>query len=81
MTDRVRNLTIVLDKDYRTGDLESIINAIRMVKGVDTVSYGIVTSEDVIKRSVLKSDTHIKLHNIFTAVFSDSIITIDGKAI
>lgn len=34
MTDRYYSLTVVLEKDYRDDDAESILNAIKMIKGV-----------------------------------------------
>ena len=34
MTDRFRVLNVLLDKEYRDDDAESIIEAIRMIKGV-----------------------------------------------
>ena len=37
MTDRIKGLTVVFDKEYRDDDAESIINAIKMVKGVGDV--------------------------------------------
>ena len=47
MTDRVKGLYVVLDKDYRTDDVEHIMNAIRMVKGVHTVDHeGMVSDFD-----------------------------------
>lgn len=38
MTDRIHSLTIVLDKDYRDDDVEPIVNAIQMIRGVLSVS-------------------------------------------
>lgn len=38
MTDRVHSLIVVLDHDIRVDDVESITNAIGMLKGVLTVS-------------------------------------------
>ena len=38
MTDRIHSLTIVLDKNYRDDDVESIVNAIKMIRGVLSVS-------------------------------------------
>lgn len=46
MTDRIRHLTITLDRDYRDDDVEHIVNAISMVRGVETVETRIVTSND-----------------------------------
>lgn len=47
MTDRVKGLYVALDKDYRVDDVEAIINAILMVKGVQRVeTEGMVTNPD-----------------------------------
>lgn len=43
MTDRYHSLTVVLDTEVREDDAEFILNAIRMIKGVISVS-GNVTS-------------------------------------
>lgn len=40
MTDRIQVLTVVLDRDYRTDDVQSIVNAIEMTKGVQSVALG-----------------------------------------
>ncbi len=37
MTDRYHSLTVVLEKDFRDDDAESILNAIEMIKGVLSV--------------------------------------------
>jgi len=38
MTDRIHSLNVVLDMDYRSDDVEKIVNAIKMIKGVLSVS-------------------------------------------
>lgn len=40
MTDHVQYLTVALDKDYQVDDVESIVNALKMVKGVQDVTLG-----------------------------------------
>lgn len=45
MTDRYHSLTVVLKNDIREDDAESIINAVRMIKGVLGVTGEMVTSE------------------------------------
>lgn len=40
MTDRVQNLTVILDGDYRTDDVEAIVSAIRQMRGVADVQLG-----------------------------------------
>lgn len=44
MTDRVVSLTVILDKEYRVDDVEKIIDAIQMVKGVAHVENGPVSN-------------------------------------
>lgn len=50
MTDRVRTLTVILDKDYRDDDVESIVHAISSIRGVDRVETRVVQHEDHIAR-------------------------------
>lgn len=38
MTDRIKALTVVLSRDVRVDDVEAIVNAILMVKGVARVT-------------------------------------------
>lgn len=38
MSDHTRCLVVVLDEDYRTDDAQSIVDAIKMVRGVRDVS-------------------------------------------
>lgn len=40
MTDRVQTLTVILDDDYRTDDVQMIVDAISMLKGVAGVELG-----------------------------------------
>lgn len=53
MTDRVRTLTVVLERDTRVDDVEVIVEAIRMTKGVLQVYHDeddVVTFDDHIAR-------------------------------
>jgi hypothetical protein len=40
MTDRVRTLTVVLDREYRDDDVQVIVSAIGMLRGVQGVQLG-----------------------------------------
>jgi hypothetical protein len=51
MTDRVKGLVVALDKDYRIDDVQAIIEAIKMTKGVAAVTPSITTPEDWMNRS------------------------------
>lgn len=46
MTDRIKALTVVLDKDYREDDVEAIITSIKMTRGVLSVIPKIVIGID-----------------------------------
>jgi tRNA uridine 5-carbamoylmethylation protein Kti12 len=51
MTDRIQHLTVILDQDYRTDDVEDIITAIKMIKGISAVERGaVVEYEDHMAR-------------------------------
>lgn len=40
MTDRVQYITVVLDNDYRTDDVEPILKAIQQIRGVRSAELG-----------------------------------------
>ena len=46
MTDRIHSLTVVLNRDIREDDVEPLINAIRMIKGVLTVDKHVADISD-----------------------------------
>lgn len=59
MTDRVRTLVVVLAEDMRTDDVERIVNAISMVKGVADVKLGApVTLDTWATRTIVLMDGH-----------------------
>lgn len=51
MTDRVKGLVVSLDADYRDDDVQEIISAIKMIKGVQDVSMSVVDHDDWMNRS------------------------------
>lgn len=69
MTDRVRHLTITLDEDTRVDDLESIVSAIRHIRGVANVEHHIVRLEDHLAREAVRAEIQGKLHDAITGVF------------
>ena len=56
MTDRVRHLTVILDRDFRDDDVVQIVDAIRMIRHVDDVKSHVVTSKDSINQEIARSD-------------------------
>ena len=57
MTDRVHSLTLVLDQDIRTDDIEQIITACRMIKHVTKVGKNIADPTSYMAYSRAVSET------------------------
>lgn len=69
MTDRIRQLTVVLDTDYRDDDVEAIVNALRMVRGVADVVPTVITVPDLMARMAVRADVSRALHDAIDTVF------------
>ena len=61
MTDRINLLSVVLSKDIRDDDCEAIINAIKMVKGVLSVTPHVVDHADHIAQQRVRHELGEKL--------------------
>lgn len=70
MTDRIRHLTITLDQDIRTDDVESIVNALKMVRGVAAVERHVVKFEDHLAREAVRAEIRRELHEAIERVFN-----------
>lgn len=69
MTDRIRHLTVVLDRDYRDDDLKEIISAIKHLRPVASVIPHVVEAGDHINREVIKNEVLPKLYDAIEGVF------------
>lgn len=64
MSDRVKGLTVVLDKDYREEDIEMIKELILQIKGVRTVKESIiVNADDLINRARITIEIKEKIYD------------------
>lgn len=61
MTDRVKGFVVTLEKDIRIDDVQPIMDAIKMVKGVVAVEPSISDSNDIIIESRVRVDLCNKL--------------------
>ena len=69
MTDRVRTVVVTLKQDTRTDDVECIVQALRMVKGVAEVHLGQpVSLDDWAARSAVRNEVSEKLHAAIQSV-------------
>jgi hypothetical protein len=62
MTDRFKGLIVALDKDYRDDDAESIIEAIKMVKGVLEVKPVVAKIDDCVIKIRVAEEIEKKLY-------------------
>ena len=73
MTDRVRTISVVLTNDLRADDAEQVLNAIRMLKGVQIVSLGpAVEPDDYVARQVVSGEVGNTLRYVADALSQPS---------
>lgn len=72
MTDRIHGLTVGLDHDYRDDDVQAIIDAIRMVKGVSSVTAHVTEMSDHLARRRIAEWIQSKLYKATGTIFEDS---------
>ena len=68
MTDRIKGLTVALDQDYREDDVQGIINAIKLIKGVANVAPIQSHAEDFINRQRIRADLAEKLQQLIDGI-------------
>lgn len=61
MTDRYNALTVVLERDIRDDDAEAILAAMRMIKGVRSVTGNVVDMESHIAEERVRHELGQKL--------------------
>ena len=68
MTDRAKGLFVALDKDYKNDDVQIIIDAISMIKGVDKVEMSVLDTSDYFARERVKSQIRKKLLKLYEEI-------------
>lgn len=56
MTDRIKGITVSLEQDVRTDDLEPLMDAIRQLRGVADVELVVADMDDWLARSRVRSE-------------------------
>ena len=69
MTDRVKGFNVTLESDVRIDDIETIMNAIKMIKGIVDVEPNIVTTDDLFNRVRIKNEYRNKLYKFINDEF------------
>ena len=79
MTDRTQTLTVALDRDYRGDDVERIVEAIGMVRGVAAVTTEVVDHNDYGNRQMIAMKWRTTIFEVFMALCDDRKITVEEK--
>jgi len=68
MTDRIKGLTVALTHNIRDDDCQCIIDAIKMVKGVEGVEMHVADPMDYITKQQVKSELRDKIVEWFKSL-------------
>ena len=64
MTDRIKSLTVVLEQDTRTDDVEVVVSAIEMIRGVLKVELHKADSMDFVAENRVRRELIDKLYDV-----------------
>lgn len=64
MTDRTTNLTVVLDGEYREDDIQCVMDAIGLIKGVVTVGLNVTNYSDYAAEERVKQEIRRKIYEV-----------------
>ena len=67
MTDRINSLVVILDRDYREDDMQSLISAFLLFKGVAGVSANAPDLNSVIAETRARLDLGSKIIDVIRA--------------
>ena len=68
MTDNIKGFTVTLIHDYREDDARGIIDAIQMIKGVESVGVHVADYTDHMARMRIKGDIRIKFLELYDSI-------------
>ena len=64
MSDRIKGLIVMFDKDYKIEDAESIARAIRMIYGVAKADFLVANIDDYLARNKVRLELKEKLWDV-----------------
>lgn len=64
MTDRIHSITIVLEEDTRVDDAESLLNAVKMMKGVVSAEGNVADCVSYVAETRVRSEIGRKLFKV-----------------
>lgn len=69
MSDRIKGFTVELACDLKDEDFQQIKDAVEMIKGVQSITESVVTSDDYINRSRIKNELMGKIYDLLKEDF------------
>lgn len=69
MTDRIRHITVTLDRDLREDDAEATLAAIKQIRGVADVVPHLVSGTDHIARSAVRNELYGQVIDAVRGIF------------
>ena len=70
MTMRLKGVIVTFEQDFRTDDSESILNAIRCIRGVADITPLDSNHVDIMARIRVTSEVRAELHEAINRVFA-----------
>ena len=80
MTDCIHALTVTLDQDYRADDVQQIVRAISMVKGVTHVATHVTSLSDHTARTRVAAMLQKQIHELFRDFWTGKLEEPDHNA-
>jgi len=65
MTDKLKGVWVAFDADIREDDAQSLIGAIKQLRGVSDVKGNVANAEDWINRRRIKTELWLQLNELF----------------
>jgi hypothetical protein len=65
VTDRLKGCLVVFERDIREDDATAILDAIRMIRGVESLTVSIATPDDYMNRERIRSEYIKRIAAVF----------------
>ena len=69
MTDRYKGAVVVFERDIREDDAKCLLDALKMIKGVSSVSPSLSSMDDYMNRSRVRSEIMGKVYDALDPIF------------
>ena len=64
MTDRIKGFTVTLTDDIRIDDVQPLLDAVKMLKGVASVDVSVTNMDDHMNRQMISMEMKTKIYEV-----------------